>query len=124
MSEYIIPLITILGSAVAAFITTLPGIKAVRSQSNKNKIEVKQLEDEITERVLSRAKAHIDELTQELTRLEGIEERFDEMARNYSRLSDKYDRLEIEYHKVIKENVHLRSRVAELEIKLSQMKGN
>ena len=55
---------------VIAIIAALPGLLALRQNSKKSNAEAETLEDQITERVLSRADAEIAALTKRIEKLE------------------------------------------------------
>jgi len=97
--EILVHLLTIAGSAVAAWLASRPASKAAKDQQAK-------IESEITEKVLTWCKEHTDELEQEIT----------ELKANYEALLAENKRLR-------NENIQLRARVSELETQLKKMNG-
>ena len=104
MNELIIPLIGFVSAVVVALIAAIPGLKALRRQ----KAQSAMLEEQITERVLTRANKEIETLTHKLA----------EMEREYTR---KIDRIEVENKSLRLDNTRLRRRVRELENKLGEL---
>lgn len=111
MSEYITPIIALLVAIIAA----LPGLIALRNQrlahedeEEERNAQAKILEEEITERVLTRANKEIETLTHRLS----------EMERGYNR---KIKRIEEENANLRLDNTRLRRRIRELENKLGEL---
>ena len=63
------PILTFLGPIVVAVIMAIPGIKALRGQREERDALRQKTEDEITERVLLRARSEIAELSQKITEM-------------------------------------------------------
>lgn len=130
MDEQYLPLFTLAVSFVLGILGALPGLRAIRkanAEATKISAEASQVEQAITDRVIARFRQHIDDLEAEITELKDEQSqtdiRYERLEKDYEHLNSKYDALAKEYSKVVRENMNLRGRIAELERELGKIKN-
>ena len=120
MSEYIQPLLTFIASIVVAIIAAIPGIKALKAQQAERDAHAKDVENQITERVLERANAEIQLLSD---RLSESQRQYDERLTESRKSCDsKIALMELEIERLQQENVALRKENTFFQLEIKRLK--
>jgi hypothetical protein len=124
MSDYINPLLTFLASIVAGVLAAIPSIKALRAQQAERDAHAKDIEDQITERVLLRANKEIQILSEKLTSSrEDCNSKVEELRKEYDKkLSDLERDYDAQIAELKNENILLRTENTSLRIEINRLK--
>lgn len=77
MPDWITPILTMITSIIVALIAAIPGIRALKAQREERDARAQSIEDEITERVLIRARSEIDLLSDKIAEMKVTIERLE-----------------------------------------------
>ena len=120
MSEYIQPLLTFIASIIVAIIAAIPGIKALKVQQAERDAHAKDVENQITERVLERANAEIQLLSDRLS--ESQEEYNRRLVEGRKACDSKIALMELEIKRLQQENIALRKENIQLQLEIERLK--
>lgn len=120
MNEYIQSLLTFITSIIVAIIAAIPGIRALKAQQAERDAHAKDVENQITERVLERANTEIQHLSD---RLSEVQKEYDRRLEESEKFYDiKISLMEVEIKRLTEENIALKKENTFLQEEIDRLK--